>query len=84
MGKKREKFYRQCELARPSELGRELMTSWIPEKIAKVGNVVRLKDEDGEWTEGWEVLVAYDVRMAYSYLKKRDRDHVNQRKASDV
>lgn len=81
---KREKFYRQCELARPCGLDcRELMTSWIPEEIAKVGETVRLKDEDGEWTEGWLVLAVYD-RRPFSYLKERDRDHINQRKQSDV
>lgn len=80
---KREKFYRQCELVRPSVEGRELMVSWIPEEISKVGETVRLKDEDGEWTEGWLVLAVYD-RMPFSYLKKRDRDHINQRRQSDV
>jgi len=83
MVKKKEKFYCQCELARPTELGRQLMTSWIPEEIAKVGLTVRLKGEDEEWTDGWLVLAVYN-RLPFSYLKKRDRDHINQRKVSDV
>lgn len=81
---KREKFYRQCELARPvGPGGRESMVSWIPEEIARIGATVRLKGEDGEWTEGWLVLAVYD-RVPLSHLKRRDRDHINQRKQSDV
>ena len=36
-------FFRQCELKR----GKVKRTSWIPEGFAKVGKVVKLKDEDG-------------------------------------
>jgi len=59
------------------------MTSRIPEKIAKVGLVVKLKDEDGNWTEGWKVMVVYG-RLPLSILQKCERDYLKQRKASDV
>jgi len=80
---KHESFYRQCELVRPVENGYEVMVSWIPEEIASISAIVRLKDGKGEWTKGWSVRAIYG-RMPFSYLKKRDRDHINQRKQSDV
>jgi len=83
MAKNKEKFYCQCDLARPTDEGRQLMVSWIPEEIAKVGATVRLKDENGTWTEGWLVLAVYG-RRPLSYLREHDRDYINQRKQSDV
>ena len=80
----KSEFYCQCELTRPTGVDRlETMVSWIPEKIAKVGNIVRLKDKAGEWTEGWKVTAVYD-RQPYTPLEAKERDYKRQRKASDI
>ena len=82
----KDEYYRQCRLFRQSGMEPdtfELMMSWIPEKIAKVGNIVSLKNEKGERTENWSVENVYD-RCLYSALTKTERDYLKQRKASDI
>lgn len=43
-------MYTQCSLSRKNVS----QVSWIPSKLAKVGMILKLK-EDGIWTDGWEV-----------------------------
>jgi hypothetical protein len=50
--------YRQCRLGRPLPNGRMETTSYLPALFARVGAQLRLKDEDGNWVSGWEVLQA--------------------------
>ncbi len=44
-------FYCQCQLVQ----GVRHQTSWIPQKFAVKGRVLRLKNADGEWENGWKV-----------------------------
>lgn len=46
-------IYRQCYLERKINNTLECQTCWIPNKFAKVGRVLKIKD--GEWTDGWIV-----------------------------
>jgi len=47
--------YVQCELRRNGADGSERTTSYIPQKFAKVGHVLRLKDDRDAWVDGWVV-----------------------------
>ena len=47
--------YVQCELKRNVGDGSEQTVSYIPQKFAKVGHVLRLKDDNDEWVDGWVV-----------------------------
>jgi hypothetical protein len=47
-------MYIQCELRR----GDELRVAWLPEREARVGSTVKLK-ENGHWLTGWKVAFAY-------------------------
>ena len=80
-----ERFFRQAELYRfISENKYEATTSWIPEEIAKVGNLIRIKESsDAEWEENWKVVKVYD-RKSLSQLSDKERDYLKQRQASDV
>lgn len=49
-----ERVYCQCRLRN----GTKETTSYIPVKFAKQGDFLQLKDEDGNWEDGWEVLLA--------------------------
>ena len=50
-------YYRQCILQRgPSDGVHWNTVSWIPEKFAKVGWTLQLKDQHGNWVDGWDVL----------------------------
>ncbi len=46
--------YRQCRLERDSYVD----VAWIPERYAKLGQVLGFKRE-GQWTEGWHVTAVY-------------------------
>ena len=70
----------QCSLRSPT--GGE-MISWIPTKIAKVGNTVRLKDDEGNWTAGWKVAKTY-ATMPSPDVNERSRDYTRTREASDI
>jgi hypothetical protein len=58
-------FYRQCSLERKGTK----TTSWIPEEFAKVGRVLRLKDEDG-----WVVTSVGD-RLDGEIANRRSVEH---------
>lgn len=45
-------YYRQCYLCKNDNM---FQTSWIPEKFAVLNKVLKLRDPDGEWDNGWVV-----------------------------
>ncbi len=57
-------YYRQCKLVKKIEAGTRHQTSYLPEEFAKVGKIVKLRDDDGEWEDGWLVAEASSHRMA--------------------
>ena len=65
-------FYRQCRLTRRLTSGVSSETvSFIPEKFAKVGTVVRLREDVGgerRWADGWEVASVGSDRVEESAL----------------
>jgi hypothetical protein len=84
----RNEFYCQCQLARPVKgqpNAHQKMVSWIPSDIAKVGNIIRLKEwpNDKEWSENWTV-VSVGPKTEGGKIETRAGDYKNQRKVSDV
>lgn len=51
-------FYKQCHLVKTIPTGTKHQTSWIPEEFAKLNHIVKLRDEDGVWEDGWKVVTA--------------------------
>lgn len=78
----KEYFMTQCRLTRPSKLGIEVTTSWIPNKFATVGSIIDIKDK-GVWSEGWAVTSAGCTMTADEALD-RSQDYRHQREASDI
>ena len=62
-------FHRQCIL----EKGSKRQTSWIPEEYAKSGRCLELKDEKGNWDNGWKV-VQIGGRKSSKEVDERSRD----------
>jgi hypothetical protein len=50
------------------------LVSWIPSKFAKVGGVVKLKD-DGKWTDGWVIQWTGSTGEIPEETKKLIKDH---------
>jgi hypothetical protein len=72
--------YRQCQLIKKSiKYGHVLTCSWIPEKFAKRGKIVKLKDDDG-----WEVTIVGSISLDEEDAKDRSQDYKKTRKASDI
>lgn len=44
-------FYIQCHLTK----GNQTQISWIPKCYAVVGAILKLKDSNGQWDNGWIV-----------------------------
>lgn len=76
-----ETMMRQCELTRPVDGGVGVRVAWIPEEVARLGNVVRLRIH-GEWVPGYKVTAIYG-RQTYRETNLRSRDHLKHRKNSD-
>lgn len=47
--------YCQCSLEKHYDGGKNLRTTYIPQKFAVKDSVVRLKEDDGSWSNGWIV-----------------------------
>ena len=70
----------QC---RPQRVNGVVTTSWIPQKYAKKGKYLKLKNDDGEWENGWQVIDTFGVRPTADIME-RSQDYKHQREASDV
>ncbi len=72
-------YYRQCLIAK----GTRHRTTWLPEKFAKQGKLLKIKLDDG-WDDGWVVVLAFETRMVESEVSERSQDYKRTRKASDI
>lgn len=75
--------HRQCEMRKPAKDGPVgIRVAWIPEKFAVKGKWLKLKI-NGQWEDHWQVTAVY-ARQETREVYDRSRDHLKQRKASDV
>jgi hypothetical protein len=76
----------QCELHRNEESGATVvLVTWLPERFAVINKILKLKEDDGSWTNGWCVMsVANSSKMKSSILNDRSQDYKRTRKASDI
>lgn len=81
--KSSEVGYRQCHLVKLVPGGECRQTSYIPEPYCKVGKVLKLRDEDGRWEDGWRVQSA-GVRRSFEQVDVQSQQYKKQRRASDI
>jgi hypothetical protein len=79
-------FYCQCMLERvtkiePASIVRTV--TFIPSEYASLGNIVKLKNDNDEWVDGWVIREAGPPIDAV-YIEERERDYKRTRKASDI
>lgn len=75
--------YRQCRMERKINNGVQTLVSWIPEQYAKVNDILKLKNEKGDWIDGWKILSVSDPIPA-SVAEASSRLHRSHREATDV
>jgi hypothetical protein len=73
-------MYRQCTL----KSGHVWHHAWIPEQFAVKGKFIQLKNERGHWGTTWEVISTGELTLGSDYVRELERDHLHQRKASDI
>ena len=73
-------YYRQCVLSRPTETGVMKQMSWIPERFATKSRPVKLRDDDGVWTDGWKVDRVGEIRLEEGELPDYHHEIKNHRK----
>jgi hypothetical protein len=48
--------FNQCTLEKRSGFSTLKTVSWIPSKFAEIGKTIKLKDDNGNWVDGWNVI----------------------------
>jgi hypothetical protein len=59
----KQTYYRQCHLVKKTATGQFEQTSYIPEPYCEVGRVVKLRDDNDVWDDGWVVVTAGENRQ---------------------
>ena len=54
---RRNELYRQCRLVKKIRGGETIQTSYLPAEFARVGRIVKVRDTDGAWDDGWVIRV---------------------------
>lgn len=75
-------YYRQCRLQKRLGEGITELMSWIPEQFANVGSVVKLRDDNGVWEDGWFVAFASQTRLDDNQLPDYHKEIKAHRKAT--
>ena len=75
-------YSRQCYLEKKEQDELRCQVSWIPEKFAKMGKVLKLLDNDN-WVDGWRI-VGVGARKLSKEVSERSQDYKKQRPASDI
>lgn len=60
------------------------MTSFVPECFAVKGKILKVKNSDGKWSDGWVVKKAYNIVFDLENILKVESQHKNTRKVSDI
>jgi hypothetical protein len=77
-------MYRQCLLRKQcGEHGIVETTSWIPEPFCVKGKVLKLKDEDGSWENGWKVVSASELQPG-DLVEQMSRVYLKTRRVTDI
>lgn len=75
----KDQFHRHCLLQK----GELRQTAWIPEHLARKNKYISLKQEDGDWDDGWK-MIEVGMRQPTKYMLERSQDYKLTRKASDI
>jgi hypothetical protein len=75
--------YRQCLLQKRLANSRVEMTTFLPREFAVVGSVVKLRQDDDSWEDGWHVMHAGQLLPAAA-VESDEMLYRRARKNSDM
>ena len=79
----KETYYRQCKLRKNYKDGSySEQISYIPEPYCVYKKVLKLKDEKGNWDDGWKVTFVSENRVEDKFLPDSHSEIKNHRKAT--
>jgi len=62
-------YYKQCTLRKTlNPTTTRTQVAWIPEKYASEGKVIKIRNEDDQWDDGWVVLSNGDTKRSEKQL----------------
>lgn len=67
--------YIQCTLEKKMQSGVVYQVCWIPKEFAVLGEVLKLKSENGTWIDGWVVHHIGTIENIIPDVKKSIRNH---------
>ncbi len=73
-------MYKQCTLKK----GMVWHKAWIPAEFAVKGKHIQIRNSLGHWGSTWEVISTGETALSGEYVRELERDHLYQRKASDI
>jgi hypothetical protein len=79
-----EMMYRQCALEKREGKAVIKRVLWGPEKYAVLGKLVKVEEDNGEWSEGWRVVFVSKEVLPERYVRHMSHAYTRQRKASDI
>jgi hypothetical protein len=77
-------YYRQCKLQKKISDGIKETTSYIPEPYCVQGKVLKLRDDNGVWEDGWKVIFASEHRHTEEETNKNAHQWTKHRQATDI
>lgn len=77
-------MYIQCTVQRIEGTSVLKRTIWGNADKAIVGNSVKIEENDGSWSEPWEVIAIHGNAISKKRAVENSHLHTKQRKASDI
>jgi hypothetical protein len=78
---KKDNTYRQCALKKRDSHH----MAWIPTQFANVGKFIKIKQDDGSWDDGWEVMsTGEDFTRTAKEADEGSQLYKKTRRASDI
>lgn len=81
---KDKEMFVQCSLQKRQGVSLVHRIIWANCDKAVVGNTVKVEEDNGTWTDGWEVMEVYGSPLPESTVRHRSHDHTRQRPSSDI
>lgn len=75
----------QCELRKSIKNGEQIQVAWIPKNHARLGHIVKLKEDDDSWDDGWKVTeVSQNNVLASKLIQERSMGYKKMRQRTDI
>jgi len=76
--------YVQCKLQRNlPDGGTHQHVAWLPENFATLNKFLKLKNDLGDWEDGWQVIETWGTRTV-EHVERQERVWAHQRSVTDI